>query len=69
MIPRRDLEAFRQAVLGDPALLDELRAAPDLFAFLERMVRLGAERGYCFTTDDVRLALSRSRRAWLERWL
>jgi hypothetical protein len=62
-------EHFRQLVLADPDLLEQLRAAPNLPAFLALTVQLGVERGYDVTIEDVQAALNASRRAWLERWV
>ena len=66
---RSDFEDFRQHVLNDPALLDQLRAAASLQDFFDLAVGLGAERGYQFSADEVQAALQASRRAWLERWV
>ena len=62
-------EQFRQLVLADPALQQQLRATASLPAFLALTVQLGVERGYDVTVEDVQAALNASRRAWLERWV
>lgn len=62
-------EQFRQLVLSDPGLQQQLRATPDLYAFLDLTVQLGVERGYDFSVEEVQAALQASRRAWLERWV
>lgn len=62
-------EQFRQLVLDDPALQQQLRAEYGLHAFLELVVRLGAEHGYEFSAEEVHAALQASRRTWLERWI
>jgi hypothetical protein len=36
---------------------------------MDLVVRVGAERGYRFTSQDVEAALHASRRAWIERWI
>lgn len=65
--PMSDFAAFRQLVIADAALFDQLTAAnaPDEFAALA--VQLGGERGFSFTVDDVRGELQAARRAWIER--
>lgn len=66
---RQNLERFRELVLNDASLHDELRATPDLEAFVARAVELGRERGCEFTTETVRAAVQEARRALLERWI
>ena len=62
-------EQFREFVFADVALQEQLRAAKDEESFIALTVRLGAERGYSFTTEDVTAALREARRTWIERWL
>lgn len=62
-------EQFRQLVLNDPALQQQLRSTPNMQAFLDLTVQLGVEHGYDFSIDEVQAALQASRRAWLERWI
>jgi hypothetical protein len=64
-----NLERFRQLVLADPALHDQLRQSANRESFIALAVRLGAEHDCAFTADDVRAGLRDSRRAWLERWI
>ncbi|MFL6212220.1 MAG: Nif11-like leader peptide family natural product precursor [Pyrinomonadaceae bacterium] len=66
---QESFEQFRQLVLADELLQRELQVAPGDDSFLALTVRLGAERGYSFTVEDVAEAMRASRRAWLERWL
>lgn len=63
------LEQFKQVVLGDPLLAAALREETDRERFAALAVRLGAERGYEFTAEEVRKAMREARRAWLERWM
>ena len=58
---------FRHAVLADLALQERLRPIADPREMAAESVRLGAGRGFCFTTEDVDAALRAQRRAWLER--
>ena len=66
---QENLERFREAVLADPGLQERLRATRDREAFAELVVRLGGERGYVFTAEDVAEAMREGRRAWLEQWV
>ena len=63
------LTQFRQLVFSDTLLQEQLREITDRQEFIEQVVRLGNERGYEFTADDVENALQAERRVWLERWL
>jgi hypothetical protein len=64
-----DFEKFRELVLRDAKLQEILRQPLRDDAFIEAVVRLGAERGFGFTVDEVQDAMRTSRRAWLERWI
>lgn len=61
------LEQFRELVLHDPALQSQLRETPDQRAFIEQMLRLGAERGYEFTAAEIEAAVLAARRVWTRR--
>jgi hypothetical protein len=69
MIASQNLERFRQLVLADRGLFDQLRQAGGVDGFVALAVRLGAERDCVFTEEEVRAALRECRRAWLERWI
>lgn len=58
---------FRERVVRDPALFDQLATVGESVAFAALAVRLSGERGFSFTTDEVNAALQASRRAWIER--
>lgn len=49
-------EQFAQRVFADPALQAVLRDISDLEEFLRQTVRLGADQGLDFTSEDVRAA-------------
>ena len=68
-MPKKQFEAFRDLVLRDATLQEALRPPLRDDAFIEAVVRAGAERGFAFTTEDVREAMRASRRTWLERWI
>lgn len=61
------LTEFRQAVLGDLTLQEQLRGITDPQELAAESVRLGALRGLAFTPEDVLSALRTMRRAWIER--
>ena len=63
------LDRFREVVLNDLALQEELRDVVDHKLFVSLVVRLGAERGCRMSPLDVDEALREGRRAWLERWV
>ncbi|MFO1414723.1 MAG: hypothetical protein U1F10_12620 [Burkholderiales bacterium] len=56
-------QCFRARVLADRALQDALRVPTDLQAFAAECVRLGADLGFVFSTDDVAAACTEGRRA------
>lgn len=66
---QQPLARFRELVLADPRLHDQLRATPTEAEFLALIVRLGAERGCELSVPVVQAAIREQRRAWLERWL
>jgi Nif11 domain len=68
-IAPQNLERFRQLVLADRSLFEQLRQTADLDGFVALAVRLGAEQGCVFTEQEVREAVRAWRRAWLERWI
>jgi hypothetical protein len=69
IIAAENLERFRQLVLADRGLHEQLRQTADLDVFVALAVRLGSERGCVFTEQEVRDAVRECRRAWLERWI
>jgi hypothetical protein len=62
-------DAFRKIVLASPPLLKQLRAAPDITAFVSRVVEMAGQQGFQFTAEEVHAALRASPRAWIERWI
>jgi predicted ribosomally synthesized peptide with nif11-like leader len=64
-----DFEQFRQAVLEDISLQKQLRNITRRHTFTARAVKLGAERGFQFTEEEVYEALGEWRRLWIERWI
>jgi hypothetical protein len=66
---QHELEGFRELVHGDLALQDQLREPADAHSFVALVLRLGRERGFDFTEDDVNAAMQAGRRVWMERWI
>ncbi len=62
-------DRFRQLVLDDAALQEDLRQAVTQESLFEKVLALGRERGFRFSEQDLEDAVRANRRAWLERWL
>ena len=58
--------AFREFVLVQPALQEELAGLTDREAFIARAVELGQQHGFQFQPADVEAALQAARNAWLD---
>jgi hypothetical protein len=63
------LARFRELVLEDRGLAEELRDIVDRQLFVDRVVQLGRERDCRFAPEDVDEGLRAAGRAWLERWI
>ena len=57
--------AFRERVFDDTVLRMWLQVPLEREAYVERVVALGAENGFCFRVDTVRAALREGELAWL----
>jgi Nif11 domain len=55
---RNSLEQFYQELLKSPELQAKLKEASDPESLCQAAVQLGAERGYCFTVEQVRAAMT-----------
>ena len=66
---QENLARFREMVLADRGLHDQLRATPDEAAFIDLAIRLAAERNCEISAATFKEAVIQKRRAWLERWL
>jgi predicted ribosomally synthesized peptide with nif11-like leader len=51
------LEQFKEIVLGNPEIKIQLKQASDHADFIQRMVSMGSQHGYTFTSSDVELAM------------
>lgn len=68
-MPSQDLEQFCREVLLDPSLQGEVRGLGSSDDFIERVVGLGAERGFEFSAADVKDAMRAGYSVWLVRWI
>jgi len=66
---QQNLERFRNLVLTDPGLQEQLREPGDGDDFLALVLQLGQARGFDFTEADVTAAMQVGRRTWIERWI
>jgi hypothetical protein len=66
---QENFERFREIVLRDLSLQEQLREISERSVFIRKVVELSAQYGYEITPEDVDEAMRRSRRAWLERWI
>ena len=58
-----DLQAFIRAVLKDPRLQDQLKAAPDQKSLVELAVQLGRAKGYSFTSENLEAMMVQQNRS------
>ena len=63
------LERFRDLVLREIPLQEELREMVDHERFTARVLEMGKEQGCEFTRGDVRAAMQAGRRGWIERMI
>jgi len=56
------LKEFLPTVLTDAKLADQLKNTTDKAKFSETLMRLGKERGYDFTADDVDVVLLKNKK-------
>jgi len=66
---QEDLDRFRELVLEDSELQEQLREPNDVDKFRALVLQLGQERGFDFSEGDVTAAMQASKRAWMERWI
>jgi GNAT superfamily N-acetyltransferase len=58
-----------QIALDDPALRDDMLAAPDVPALFDKVLALARRRGLTLEECDLQYMVNVNRRSWLERWL
>ena len=58
-------EEFRELVLSDESLQNELRDLTNKNDFTTRLIELARERGYEITADEIDQEMLRSRRIWM----
>ncbi len=54
----KSLKDFYQFIGLNPAIRSELDKQPDQASFFKRMVQLGAENGFSFTSDELATAIA-----------
>lgn len=64
-----ELQRFRQTVLNDLTLQQQLNQTDDRESFIRLVVGLGRQLGYRFTAADADQALRAEQQAWIERWI
>lgn len=64
-----DFEQFRQMVLQQKNLQEKLSVISDKEEFYKSVMELGRENGFDFTIENIREALMKNQRAWIERWI
>ena len=66
-MPENTFEEFRQIVLADERIQEELRGVRDRSDFIEQLIAVAARHGYEFATADIDDALRTARRTWTDR--
>lgn len=64
-----DFEQFRQMVLQQKNLQEKLCDISDKEEFYKSVMKLGRENGFNFTIENIREAMMKNQRAWIERWI
>lgn len=62
-------DQFRELVLREPSLQQELEQAPDFAAFQPLALKLAQQLGVELTAEDLEAAWRAAQRAWIERWI
>jgi Nif11 domain len=62
-------DEFRSIVYEDRNLQRRLLAEAEVEPFLELLIAAAQERGFDFTSEEVREALQEARRSWFERYI
>lgn len=62
-----DFAAFRELVLRDAEVQDQLRAVTDPAQFVVIAVQIAAAHGIHVSVDEIERELTESRRSWQER--
>jgi hypothetical protein len=61
----RSFEQFREKVLDDPSLQDELREVPDRESLIPLLIERGLQHGFAFRANEVAAAMDAARREWM----
>jgi predicted ribosomally synthesized peptide with nif11-like leader len=65
----QSLEQFRELVLREPALQEQLSEPGRTDDFLALVLRVGRAQGFDFTESDLITVMQAHRQAWMERWV
>ena len=68
-MPESRFEEFRRLVLDNASLQKDLFDVTDRLAFIARVVELGEQNEYEFTSAEVEEAMNAARRDWIERMI
>ena len=63
-----DFQEFKDLVLSETELQDELAAIGDRDEFIDRAVEIGRRHSFRFEREDVAQAMLDARRSWFDRW-
>lgn len=66
-MPLQDFLRLRLEILRDPALQEQLRAAPDQDALFDQVIALGRDRGCAFSAADLQAVVNANNHAWICR--
>jgi len=66
---KENLIQFCHLVLSDLSLQNQLKNSSECDEFIERVIKLGAEKGLEISREDIEFQLRENRRLWHERWI
>ncbi len=61
----RSFEQFRERVLEDTSLQEELRDVPDRETLVPLLIELGLQHGFAFRANEVETAMDTARLEWM----
>ena len=67
--PLVEFELFRERVLADPVLLQELRGTRDMPEFINASIEAAQKMGIVLKPAEIEAELRAARREWIERWV
>ena len=66
---KENLEQFRELVLSDIDLQNELKKIIDRDEFFEKVRQLGAVSGFEIAREDIERQMNENRKLWHKRWI